>query len=176
MRVSFCSSPAYDPKQQCHLAISSKQNLGIVIVVFIGPPITHVSGVHPVQHWSVQAPIAAGAHTDRPSTSKTYILATVFLRVARSTYLCENVRNILGAENFEQLDLFAPDFVLDPHVRHVQVTDLAKTFAPRNTYCGRSVAVYSGRHCPTHIAPGLQGIAHNQTLCLGVPTLQNSAR
>ena len=64
---------------------------------------------------------------------------------------CENVRNVLCAENFKQLDLLASDFVLDSQVRHIQVTDLAKTLAPCNTNCGRSVAVYTDRHRPAHV-------------------------
>ena len=127
------------------------RNGGTAIVVFIGSPITHVSGVHPVQNWSAQAPIAVGSHAGRPSALKTHILASAFSRVVRPTHFV-NVRNILGAENFKQLDLLASDLVLDPQVRHIQVTDLAKTFAPFNTYCSRSIAVYSNRHCPAHIA------------------------
>ena len=75
-----------------------------------------------------------------------------FLESSPVDVFCEDVRNILGAENFEQLDLFAPDCVLDSQARHIQVTDLAKTSARRNTHCGSSVTVYSHRHCPAHIA------------------------
>ena len=59
---------------------------------------------------------------------------------------------MLRAEIFEQLDLFAPARVLDPQVRHIQVTVLGKNFAPRNTYYGGSVTVYGDQHWPAHVA------------------------